>query len=58
MEVVTPEESLGTVIGDLNSRRGQVLSLNERGTSKVVDAHAPLSMLRNLSRGRTMSKEP
>jgi elongation factor G len=59
VEVVTPEESLGTVIGDLNSRRGQVLSLNERGTSKVVDAHAPLSTLfgyvpglRGLSRGR------
>jgi elongation factor G len=45
VEVVAPEESLGTIIGDLHSRRGQVLSLHERGTSKVVEAHAPPSTL-------------
>jgi elongation factor G len=59
VEVVTPKESLSTVIGDLNSWRGQVLNINERGSSKVVDAHAPLNALfgyvarlRGLSRRR------
>jgi elongation factor G len=52
VEVVTPEESLGTVIGDLNSRRGQVLSLNERGTSKVGALFGDVPGLRGLARGR------
>jgi elongation factor G len=44
VEVVTPEENLGTVIDDLNSRRGQVLCLNERGAEGERRV-APLSTL-------------
>jgi elongation factor G len=42
-EVETPEEFLGDVIGDLNSRRGKVQSMNERGGNQMVKAEVPLS---------------
>ncbi|MGO1975056.1 MAG: elongation factor G [Propionibacteriaceae bacterium] len=43
VEVTTPEDYLGTVIGDLNARRGQVQAMNDRHGNKVVDALVPLS---------------
>jgi elongation factor G len=59
VEVVTPEEFLGGVIGDLNSRRGQVHGTDTRGNAQVVDAMVPLAnmfgyinTLRSMSQGR------
>jgi elongation factor G len=59
VEVVTPEEYLGSVIGDLNSRRGQILGTDTRGNAQVVNAMVPLanmfgyvSQLRSMSQGR------
>ncbi|MGZ4678120.1 MAG: elongation factor G [Acidimicrobiia bacterium] len=43
VEVVTPEDYMGDVIGDLNSRRGQVEGMEQRGTSHVVNAKVPLA---------------
>jgi elongation factor G len=43
VEVTTPEESMGDVIGDLNSRRGQIESMTDRAGAKVVRALVPLS---------------
>jgi elongation factor G len=43
VEVTTPEDYMGEVIGDLNSRRGQIQSMEERAGSRVVTAHVPLS---------------
>ena len=43
VEVVTPEDYMGDVIGDLNSRRGQVEGMEQRGTSHVVNARVPLA---------------
>jgi elongation factor G len=43
VEVVTPEENMGDVIGDLNSRRGQIQAMEERGGNRVVKALVPLS---------------
>jgi elongation factor G len=43
VEVTTPEENLGDVIGDLNSRRGHVKAMDERGGNRVVTALVPLS---------------
>jgi elongation factor G len=43
VEVVTPDEYMGDVIGDLNSRRGRVRGMDQRGNSQVIDAHVPLS---------------
>jgi elongation factor G len=43
VEVVVPEEYMGDVIGDLNSRRGKIRGLEERAGAKVVAAHVPLS---------------
>ncbi len=43
VEVTTPEDYLGTVIGDLNSRRGQIQAMNDQHGNKVVDALVPLS---------------
>lgn len=57
VEVTTPEESLGDVIGDLNSRRGQVQGLGERGKAKTVSALVPLSELFSyVSNLRSMTK--
>ena len=59
VEVVTPEEYMGDVIGDLNSRRGQVQEMSTRGNANVVDASVPLANmfgyvnnLRSLTQGR------
>ena len=43
VEVVTPEEYMGDVIGDLNSRRGKVGKMEQRGANQVIDAEVPLS---------------
>jgi len=43
VEVVTPEDYMGDVIGDLNSRRGQVQGMEQRGNAQVIRAHVPLS---------------
>ena len=43
VEVVTPEEYMGDVIGDINSRRGQVSAMEDRSGAKVVKAKVPLS---------------
>jgi elongation factor G len=43
VEVVTPEENMGDVIGDLNSRRGHIQAMEERGGARVVRAAVPLS---------------
>jgi elongation factor G len=45
VEVVTPEEYLGDVMGDLNSRRGQVLGLEPRGNAQVITARVPLAAM-------------
>ncbi|MBC2776880.1 elongation factor G [Parasphingopyxis marina] len=59
VEVVTPEEFMGDVIGDLNSRRGQVQGTDSRGNAQTVDAIVPLANmfgyvneLRSFSQGR------
>jgi elongation factor G len=43
VEVVTPEDYMGDVIGDLNSRRGQVQGMEQRGNAQVIRATVPLS---------------
>ena len=43
LEVVTPEEYMGDVVGDLSSRRGKIAEMGQRGTAKVVSATVPLS---------------
>ncbi|MCK9895903.1 elongation factor G [Frankia sp. AgB32] len=43
VEVTTPEDHMGDVIGDLNSRRGQIQAMEERGGSRIVRASVPLS---------------
>jgi elongation factor G len=45
VEVVTPAEFMGDVIGDLNSRRGHVSGMEPRGTTQVINATVPLSMM-------------
>ena len=59
VEVVTPEDYMGDVIGDLNSRRGQIQGTESRGVAQVVDAYVPLAnmfgyvnSLRSMSQGR------
>ena len=59
VEVVTPEEYMGDIIGDLNSRRGQIASMEDRGNAKVIGAIVPLASmfgyinnLRSMSQGR------
>ncbi|HRH33134.1 MAG TPA: elongation factor G [bacterium] len=59
VEVTTPEEYMGNVIGDLNSKRGQIDQMNDRGNLKVIDAKVPLAemfgyatQLRSMSQGR------
>jgi elongation factor G len=44
-EVVTPEEFMGDVIGDLNSRRGRILGMNPRHGVQVIDAQVPLAQM-------------
>ena len=59
VEVVTPEEYMGDIIGDLNSRRGLVNGMDQRANARVIDANVPLAnmfgyvnTLRSLSQGR------
>jgi elongation factor G len=59
VEVTTPDEFLGGVIGDLNSRRGQIMGTSTRGNAQIVNAHVPLANmfgyinnLRSMSQGR------
>ncbi len=61
VEVVTPEEYLGTVVGELSSRRGKVGGITQRGEARVVGASVPLAemfgystTLRSLSQGRAV----
>ena len=62
LEVVTPEEYMGDVIGDLNKRRGQITSMDSKGNARIVNAKVPLSeqfgyvtILRTLTSGRATS---
>jgi elongation factor G len=62
VEVVTPEENMGDVIGDLNRRRGQMQGMDSRGAAQVIKAHVPLSemfgyvtTLRTITSGRATS---
>ena len=59
VEVVTPEEYMGDIIGDLNSRRGSVSGIDMRGNAQVITAMVPLAnmfgyvnTLRSMSQGR------
>jgi len=59
LEIVTPDESLGDVLGDVNSRRGQILQMEQRGKLQVIRATIPLAesfgyatTLRSLTQGR------
>jgi elongation factor G len=59
VEVVTPEEYMGDIIGDLNSRRGNVTGMDQRGIARVINAMVPLAnmfgyvnTLRSMSQGR------
>jgi elongation factor G len=59
VEVVTPEEYMGDIIGDLNSRRGQISGMDTRGNAQVINAMVPLANmfgyvnnLRSMSQGR------
>ena len=61
VEVVTPEESLGPVIGDLNQRRGRIEDVGSRGEKRLVSARVPLQKmfgystdLRSMSQGRAV----
>ena len=62
LEVLTPEENMGDIVGDLNRRRGQVSDMSDRAGAKVIKATVPLSemfgyvtSLRTLSSGRATS---
>ncbi|MCC8087862.1 MAG: elongation factor G [Rikenellaceae bacterium] len=62
VEVVTPEENMGDIIGDLNKRRGQIDGMDSKGNARVVKARVPLSemfgyvtVLRTISSGRATS---
>ncbi len=62
LEVLTPEENMGDIVGDLNRRRGQVNNMADRAGSKVIKAEVPLAemfgyvtSLRTLSSGRATS---
>jgi elongation factor G len=59
VEVVTPEDYMGDIIGDLNSRRGSIQNMEPRGNAQVISAHVPLAemfgyvnTLRSMSQGR------
>ena len=59
VEVVTPEDYMGDIIGDLNSRRGQISGMDQRGNARVINAMVPLAnmfgyvnTLRSMSQGR------
>ena len=59
VEVITPENFMGDVVGDLNSKRGQIEEMTDRGRTKVISAKVPLAgmfgyatELRSMSQGR------
>jgi len=59
VEVVTPQEFMGDVIGDLNSRRGKIITMENRGGAQVIEAQVPLATmfgyatrLRSITQGR------
>jgi elongation factor G len=59
VEVTSPEEFVGSVIGDLNSRRGQIVGTSMRGNANIINALVPLANmfgyinnLRSMSQGR------
>ncbi|MDG1949811.1 MAG: elongation factor G, partial [bacterium] len=59
VEVVTPEDFMGTVVGDLNAKRGQIQSMEDRSGAKVILAYVPLAemfgyatSLRSITQGR------
>ena len=59
VEVVTPEEYMGDIIGDLSSRRGNISAMDQRGNARVISAMVPLAnmfgyvnTLRSMSQGR------
>jgi elongation factor G len=66
VEVITPEEYMGEVIGDINSRRGKIGQIEPRSSSTIIHAHVPLAemfgyatALRSLTKGRaSYSMEP
>ena len=66
LEIVTPPESVGEVLGDLNARRGSVLDMNVKGELQIVHARVPLAKMfgystaiRSLTKGRaSYSMEP
>ncbi len=66
LEVIVPEQYMGEIIGDLNSRRVKIISINEKGSTKIIRGHAPLSEMfgyatisRSLTQGRaTYTMEP
>jgi len=59
VEVITPEQFMGDVIGNLNAKRGQISEMRDRGQTKVIDARVPLAEmfgyateLRSMTQGR------
>ena len=59
VEVVTQDNNMGDVIGDLNARRGRIVGMNPRGPNQVIDAEVPLATmfgyatdLRSMTQGR------
>jgi len=61
-EVVVPEQYMGDVIGDINSRRGKILGMSQRGNAQVIDSEVPLASmfgyvtdLRSMTQGRATS---
>jgi len=61
VEVTTPEEYMGNIVGDLNSKRGQIGQMGDRGNVKVIDAKVPLAemfgyatSLRSMTQGRAL----
>jgi elongation factor G len=61
VEVVTPSEYMGDVLGDLSSRRGRIGGMLQRGEAQVIKAHVPLAemfgystTLRSMSQGRAV----
>jgi elongation factor G len=62
VEVLTPEQNMGDVVGDLNRRRGQIEGMDSKGNAQVIKAKVPLSemfgyvtQLRTLTSGRATS---
>ncbi len=59
VEVTTPEQFMGDVVGDLSARRGQIENMGDRAQVKVIDCHVPLAtmfgyatQLRSMTQGR------